>query len=420
MKTLCFVSLHAYPVVDPEATGIYGGTETRAVTLATGCVRHPGYAIQFLARNPRLTARCKIDGLEWIPWRDFWTELRARVSRDIEFRPNSRWPRLKRWRSALLWQLPLLAATRPIRIQRDHARLGHKVFSRTGANCYFVFGVNSASTTAIHNARLLGKPSVLFLGANSDLDERYTPHSTYITPYGERATNCYWALRHADRIVVQNTYQLETLKQRFGRDGLLLPNPIDLTAWEQLASHNLDRHRIPWSDYILWVGRAETFHKRADLAVQLARELPERNFVLVLNPRDAAVEQAIRQDLAANVHLIERAAFEEMPALFRGARVFLNTSAQAYEGFPNTFLQSLAGRVPIASLEVAGDFLATTRGGLCAEGNPRVLKEIVQTLAGRPLPATVNLSHAHSYIRQHHDLAAAAQTLLRLAEDLLV
>ncbi|MEZ5950880.1 MAG: hypothetical protein R3C12_17020 [Planctomycetaceae bacterium] len=119
--------------------------------------------------------------------------------------------------------------------------------------------------------------------------------------------------------MVQNTYQLETLKQRFGRDGLLLPNPIDLTAWEQLASHNLDRHRIPWSDYILWVGRAETFHKRADLAVQLARELPERNFVLVLNPRDAAVEQAIRQDLPANVHLIERAAFEEMPALFRGA-----------------------------------------------------------------------------------------------------
>ncbi len=417
-RLICFVSLHAYPVIAPEVGGLYGGTETRAVTLARGCAEVPGYQIRFLARHPELQQPTTRDGIEWIPWRDFWTEAHARVAASLEFRGKQQLPRIKHWRFGLLWELPLLAITRPFRIWRDHVRQPVPIFEKLEADCFFVFGVHSVAASAIFNAQRLGKPSLLFLGANSDLDERYTAQSRYITPYGERASNCHWALMNASGIVVQNEFQQELLRERFGRESLLVRNPLDLKQWQAA------RESAPARRFILWIGRAETFHKRADLALRVAHSIPEEQFVLVLNPRDSAVERELRASLPANVQLIERVPFTEMPALFAEAKVFLNTSSARYEGFPNTFLQALASGVPIASLEVADDFLRASRGGLCAGGDFERLLQQVRQLSrldstDTPKASTVDMPHAQAFLQTEHSLENAARQILHQADQLI-
>lgn len=422
-RVICFVSLHAYPVIAPEVAGLFGGTETRAVTLARGCSEIPGYQIRFLVRHPQLNTPTVRAGIEWIPWRDFWTEMHARVADSLELRGSGRLPRIKRWRLGLLWELPLLAATRPFRIRRDHARRPQEIFETLAADCFFVFGVHSVAASAIFNAQRLGKPSLLFLGANSDLDERYTADSRYVTPYGERAANCHWAIMNASGIVVQNELQQQLLRERFGRESLLVRNPLDLAQWSTPATP-------PVRDKILWIGRAENFHKRADLALRVARAFPEEQFVWVMNPRDATVERELRKTLPPHVQLLEHVPFAEMPPLYAQAKLFLSTSSAQYEGFPNTFLQALASGVPIASLEVADDFLSASRGGLCAQGDfALLLKQMDQLLhpaapreptsATTETPPPVDLDFARAYLQQNHSLPAAAQEILQLAEQLL-
>ena len=51
---ICFVLLHAYPVVEPNAPGLFGGSETRAVTLAQGLAKYTDHEISFVVRNPHL------------------------------------------------------------------------------------------------------------------------------------------------------------------------------------------------------------------------------------------------------------------------------------------------------------------------------------------------------------------------------
>ena len=101
---------------------------------------------------------------------------------------------------------------------------------------------------------------------------------------------------------------------------------------------------------MLWVSNLRAL-KRPELALELARQLPQVKFTLAGGPMPGG-ETYYEDVLAAaarlpNVTMLGPVRYAETGALFDRAKVFLNTSS--IEGFPNTFLQAWIRGVPVVS-----------------------------------------------------------------------
>jgi glycosyltransferase involved in cell wall biosynthesis len=161
-----------------------------------------------------------------------------------------------------------------------------------------------------------------------------------------------YGLRRVDSVVVQNPNQLELLRANYGRDGILIPN-----CFSAPAGARADRR-----GYVLWVATVRS-QKRPELALEVARRLPELRFVMIgghdIGRNGEEYARIIREAAAKlpNVEFKGFVPFEEADRYFSGARVVLNTSS--YEGFPNTFLQAWSRGVPTVAFVDTG----SRRGG---------------------------------------------------------
>ena len=135
---------------------------------------------------------------------------------------------------------------------------------------------------------------------------------------------------------------------------------------------------------------------------------------MVLNPREAALEQQIRQTRPANLQIVSSVSRALMPALFNRAAVFVSTSA--LEGFPNVFLEAAAAGVPIASLDVGEEFLRDAAAGESAAGDIDRLSEFVRRCWQAPSPGA---GIARRYLQEHHDLSQQVWRLREILTDTL-
>jgi len=93
--------------------------------------------------------------------------------------------------------------------------------------------------------------------------------------------------------------------------------------------------------FILWVGRAVK-RKIPEIFLKLAQKLPNEKFIVILNKSVDGkywvrnFNQAKKID---NVQFIEFIIFLKLILTLKTAKIFINTSL--YEGFLNTFIQSL-------------------------------------------------------------------------------
>lgn len=376
---ICFTCWHAYPVVNPNASGVFGGMETHAVILAESFAQRG--EVSFLARNRHLRKRERINHVNWIPWPGFWNGLRWDVQECIEFDSITSVKQFKKFEPGLLWKIPLLVVTNPFRRRARDPRYRESIFDHVNANCFFTFGVNVVSTSTVFNAKRLGKPTFLFLEYDGELDKRYHPGSTFVNEHGDPGEACYWTLKNADLIIAQTEYQRRTLKERFGRDSVVVNNPFNFESWNQNAGEY--QFMNPWGNepYLLWIGRAENFHKRASLFLELAQRIPARKFLMIMNPSDPKVEQDIRQQAPENLKIVEQIPFTQMPSVFSQAKCYVNTSIQ--EGFPNVFLQAVASRTPVISYEVGKDFLGESQAGICIDGDVNRAVQILSQMEDR-------------------------------------
>jgi glycosyltransferase involved in cell wall biosynthesis len=148
-----------------------------------------------------------------------------------------------------------------------------------------------------------------------------------------------YGLRRVDRVITQNPQQHQELLQNYGREGTLIPS-----CYAPPAGAKHDR-----AGYVLWVASIRP-SKRAELALEIARRLPNYRFVMIGGPDSdrrsqeyfASLKEAARA--LPNLEIRGFVPFTEAEQAFNGARVFLNTSE--YEGFPNTFLQAWARGIP--------------------------------------------------------------------------
>ena len=414
---VCFLANHAYPVIEPAAPGAFGGTEARAWSLARGLARLGEMEVSFVVRPRGALVRDYYDGVRihrrasplwWLLY-----SVSCRVSRQ----PCFPWLRVHRWSPSLVWELPLAAT---VWLSRRHRGLPRpdRFVQQLDSDVFCCFGVHGDSARAIASSKASAKKALLFLGSNFDLDPRYTADSTYVTPYRERGSDCWYALNQADRIVVQTEWQSRTLRERFGRESALLANPIDVAEWEtaQAGSLALPEAR-GLGRYALWIGRADSSTKRPLLCLDVARRCPEVDFLMVVNPREQEIETRIRRECPPNVRVVDQVAYRRMPLVFRDAAVYVNTSVAAEEGFPNVLLQAAASAVPIASLEIDCGFVESQGCGRVAHGDLDRLAEYIRSVWRDPHCGREDGARGREYVRRHHDLPAKAAQLAALLRE---
>lgn len=375
---VCIVAFNAYPAVNPAAGGQVGGTETRAWLFARALANLSDLKVSLAVRTTDAVTDSIVEGVQIVSQRDRFYRLRESVGGFASRRPGFPWIRIHRWSPSLLWQVPLLATARLFEARPTDPRQPMSFFQSIQADLFCCFGNQATAATAIASAHATGRKAVLFLGSDDDLNPQYTADSQVRNPYGDTGATCHYSLTQADAILVQTPEQQVMLRERFGREGAVIPNPIDLAQWDARENDSLpDESTGGLSQFVLWIGRAESIHKRPQVLLEIARRCPEVPFLMLLNPRDPAVDAATRSQAPPNVRIVSQVPFPLMPALFRRALAYVNTSS--LEGFPNAMLQAAASRVPIVSLEVGQAFLHESGAGKYTAGEVVQAAEVLRS-----------------------------------------
>ncbi|MFV0446256.1 MAG: glycosyltransferase [Planctomycetaceae bacterium] len=415
---VCFVALNAYPAIDPLVSGPIGGIETRSWMLARALAHWPNVEMQFVVRHHQALRQTTYDGVQLIPLIDPLYPHWQAVGHALERRAGFPWVRIRQFHPQLLWQVPRLALDRLIRGRIYAAELPDARLAALQPDIYATFGVQTHSAVVIRSAQQAGRPAVLLLGSDGDLHPLFESGGQGTDPYGTRAETGRFILSAADRIIVQTAAQQERLKTVFGRDSQLLLSPIDVLEWDRLRLTPLVEVPVQGLDrFVLWIGRAEDLHKRPQLCLDVAREAPDIPFLMVMNPRDRAVEERIRRTAPPNVRIVDRVPFPQMPALFARAAAFLSTSR--LEGFPNVFLQAALSGVPIVSLDVGGSFLKASRAGVCTGDDLAAAAAALMRFHRGQLGTHYQAAVAREYVFEYHALTTQVALLEGWLRDVI-
>jgi len=155
-------------------------------------------------------------------------------------------------------------------------------------------------------------------------------------------------LARVDAIVAQNAFQVKSCAEHHGRAATHIPSCYVLPE----SSVRRDE------GFVLWVGTVHDY-KRPEWLLELARRLPQREFVMIGGPSVGGERfkpgyfEGIREQARAlpNVRFLGFLPLAEVEPWFDRAHVLVSTSV--YEGMPNVFLQAWARGIPtVATVDV--------------------------------------------------------------------
>jgi len=378
---ISFAALAAYPLLDETAPGGIGGAEVRAVTFARGLQRISNHQIEFIVAN-----------------------------------------RLKLLREAS--GISIMAYERQRGPSRTVAKLGHSIsrrftklpphdvfFKRLDTDLIFCFGVRNDTASIIRSARESGKGTVLFLTSDRNIQDAKRSGRRDRGAYGELGYLCRYAMVTADRVVVQTPFQQQELRACLNIDSELIRNPIEL---EGQGPSDRPKSEQPTA---LWVGRADTFSKRADICVELAARCSNVHFVMIVNNHDNTVFNQIKQHTSSNVEIIDRVRFTDIESYFQRASLLVNTSSA--EGFPNSFLQAGKYGKPIVSLVVdPAEMLTSAACGVCCYGDREQMVHEVNRLSQMDSNYDAISRNIRRYVVSHHGAEVCSRQLNILVNNL--
>lgn len=396
------VALNALPLFDESAKGSFGGMETRCAIMARGLASRD-WNVSVFVRSCGKQREANFAGVFLRRYDPFWMQMEL----DMRGRFSKR-----RWfpiingtldEISLLWRVPLYLLYRPF-----PGLFGSHFWAKwQSMSAVLCFGNSDVSARTIADCRRYGIPVFLMIASDSDLDERYTELATDFNGYGATQSACWYAISHATQVIVQTEVQQRLLSSRFGRDGVLIRNPVPTLPKTTGAEP-------PVRNSALWVGRADRHHKRPQICFALAKELPEVEFTMVVDAPTSRQFKELASTAPANVRLLERIPSSKMWELLSSARLFVSTSSIEYEGFPNVFLQAALAQVPIVSLEVDPDGLfSKTGGGFCAHGDFTEFVGLVKDVWTDSSLAQEAVSKLSLHVESEHSVELSLDRLIR-------
>lgn len=402
-RKICITSPWNYPLFNPENQTHFGGWEVRIGLIAKELARRGNFEVNLVVADhgqPRIEQR---DGVTLHAW----------VGRTIAGIPSA----AERARGIVRAQMPSL----PMRIRRKAllsleavawrikppaSLVGNigayfvladmiAIYDQVDADVYLVPGNSQFSAEVALYCQQRGKQYVFLAGSDMDYYPEYKLHPNRRDIQGVQFRLKVFSIEHAALHLAQNERQAQMLREGYGRSATIIKNPIDL-------DHVVPRN--PAARTILWVGKSDERIKRPSLALKLAEQLPEYEFVLIMNMSIAKTHTACLAwaRRLPNVTVIERVPFADIENYFADARLHLNTSV--FEGFPNTFLQAAKYGVPTVSLKVDPGAMLSERGcGVVCGGDlacvARNLRELMTDATRYARLSQTSLA----YVRAVHD-----------------
>lgn len=410
---IAIVALNAESALFPNAGRRVGGMETFAWSLARGLAECPEDQIAIIVRysTPRLPhfmAGVEVDGFHE-PLRD----VRQSVSSSLELDGFRKLPRVKRWDGSLAWKLPALAFAKLCMPRFAEENELRRTMQRVRPDLVIALGVNPTSAMLVRITRDLAINMLLSIQSNADLARQFFVSDGFVDSYGVASHEARTCLLECPNIVCQTQTQW-TMLQELGRlpqinkniaeRSVVIPNPIDLGRfWADGSPDSGQLATRTNRTGIVWIGRADRFHKRPLLALEIARACPQIPFTMIVNRGDAEVHALLVRKRPDNVTLVDYHPADQMPDLLRKSWLFLSTSSAEFEGFPNVLLEASASGTPIVSLEDFDGFLARSQAGLVADGNTATAANLIQSLADRPELWNELAGSAMAFVQLHHE-----------------
>ena len=269
------------------------------------------------------------------------------------------------------------------------------IYDEINADIYVVPGNTFFSAEAASYCSQRGKKYVFLSGSDMDYYPEFKENPEGRDIYGTPHYLKLYSILQANAHIVQSERQAKMLNDAYHRSSTVIKNPID-------TGKKFDRNPDP--QIILWVGKSDERVKRPSLAFELARRMPEFQFVIIINTVNikAHLKSMKLAQNSPNITLIEQVPFEEIENYFANARVHLNTSA--FEGFPNTYLQAAKYGVPTVTMTVDPDgMLSRHFCGLVSGDNLDACEENISQLMRDDKVYAELGRNSLKYVRRFHD-----------------
>jgi len=275
------------------------------------------------------------------------------------------------------------------------------------ADVYVAFGAAEYNADLGEWCRAKRRPFLLFAGSDADFSEDYRPGNSARNIWGSRCDRCYDSIQLASKLVVQSRTQERVAGDRFGRDAIVIANPVVMAT-----ARSVD----VIGDAFLWIGKAVD-NKRPELAFAVAEACPDQFFVMIANDVGNGLFEKLTNEKPPNVELIASVPPTQLDQYFSRARALLCTSD--FEGFPNTFLDAGRSGVPVITLRVDPDgVIARERGGFSAQGDFNELVQAVKRFAAESEVAIDAGKRLHDYVKREHEASARVMELAEVLRDL--
>jgi glycosyltransferase involved in cell wall biosynthesis len=364
---VAFFMKDAYPLFNPACAGVFGGAEVDLYFTACALAKNKKYRVAFFVGDYG--------------------------QHDVETREGVRLIRLKysnlqqynKWYHKIIRRLYIIRA-----FLRDDSDV---LITKTASD--------TLAFMVLFGRILKGKRVIFKLGSDIDADMDFWKQKDPCIYYPYKYT-----LPFVDAIVCQTAAQQQMIAPRLAARSLIIKNGFPIPE----ERHEVDR------EHILWVSRLD-YMKRPELFVQLARELPQERFVMIMPGSGAGRGELIESLCTAdNLTLLEGVPFGSMQGYFNRAKCLVNTSA--FEGFPNTFIQSCLAGTPILSFAVNPDgFIDAYDLGCCCHNSMAQAVSFIKSLDAAALRRYGQ--NAARYVREHHSIVDKIRQYEQLIDNLL-
>jgi glycosyltransferase involved in cell wall biosynthesis len=250
-------------------------------------------------------------------------------------------------------------------------------------------GIHGAAGLSSLLGHATGKRFVFWLA--SDTDATCTdPKTSRLSPSQRRLAA--YGLRTADALVAQTEYQAQLVKERLGRDSVVIPNlwPVD-----SLKPGQADKPTALWVANLRW-------EKRPEMFIDVAEATPELRFQMVGGPmkdnQDLYERVLAREKEVPNFEYIGFVPFGEVGQWFERSTIFVNTSV--VEGFPNTFLQAWDAQLPIVASFDPDGVLTRKQLGYHCENVPQFADRLRELMADQQQCRYLG-QRGKEYLRDH-------------------
>lgn len=206
------------------------------------------------------------------------------------------------------------------------------------------------------------------------------------------------AIRRADAVVSQTEWQRQRLHADFGRDSVVIPNPVDTPPPDRMA-------RVEGPPSVAWLATYKP-SKRPDWFTRFAERHPHvpcRMAGVIPVPPLSTEEWDRARAMAErlpNLEVLPTLPRERVSDFLRSVTVFAHTSPA--EGFPNAFLEAWAHGLPSVTAFDPDGLIERERIGACRNDYATWEHELERRLSDASLRVSEG-ARARAYVVREHD-----------------